>query len=53
MGEILSRHEEMTNAYTVLVRKPEGKRPFGLPWNGEENTTMDVKERECEFVEWI
>jgi len=24
---------EMRNAYGVLVRKPEGKRPLGRPWH--------------------
>ena len=37
--------EQSTNAYRVLVGKPEGKRPLGRPrrrW--EENIKMDLKE---------
>jgi hypothetical protein len=35
----------MRNAYKILVRKPEGKRPFGRPrhkW--EDNIRMDLRE---------
>jgi hypothetical protein len=35
----------MTNAYKILVEKPEGKRPFGKPrckW--EANIKMDLTE---------
>jgi hypothetical protein len=38
---------DMRNAYTVLVVKPEGKRPFGSPrhrW--EDNIRMGLKEIE-------
>jgi hypothetical protein len=39
------------NAYKVLVRKPEGKRPLGRPkhrW--EDNIRMDLQEIGCDFV---
>jgi hypothetical protein len=35
----------MRNGYNILVRKPEGKRPFGRPrriW--ENNIKMDLRE---------
>jgi hypothetical protein len=35
---------EMRNAYKILVRKPEGKRPLGIPrrrW--EDNIKTDIK----------
>jgi hypothetical protein len=34
----------MRNVYTVLVRKPEGKRQSGRPWHRwEDNIKMDFK----------
>jgi hypothetical protein len=35
---------EMRNAYKLLVRKPEGKRPFGSP-RQETNIRMDLREK--------
>jgi hypothetical protein len=33
------------NAYSILLRKPEGKRPFGRPRHGwEDNIRMDLGE---------
>jgi hypothetical protein len=32
MGETCSAHGEMRNAYTILVGKPDGKRPLGRHW---------------------
>ena len=43
-----------TNAYRVLVGKPEGKRPLGRPrrrW--EDNIKMDLREVVCNPGEWI
>jgi hypothetical protein len=40
--------------YSVLVGKPEGKRPLGRPrcrW--EENIRMDLQEVECGAMDWI
>ena len=42
------------NAYRVLVGKPEGKRPLGMPrrrW--EDNIKMDLREVACDLGEWI
>jgi hypothetical protein len=35
---------EMRNAYQILVRKPEGKRPLGRPVRRWEGTIMDLRE---------
>jgi hypothetical protein len=46
--------EEMRNAYKMLVRKPEGKRPLRRArhrWYG--NIRMDLKEIGWESVDWI
>jgi len=40
--------------YSVLVRKPEGKKSLGRPrsrW--EDNIKMDLQEVECGGVDWI
>jgi hypothetical protein len=35
----------MTNAYKILVRKPDGKRPLGRPTHrSEDNIRMDLGE---------
>jgi hypothetical protein len=50
----IARMEEMSNAYDILVRKPDGKRPHGRPrhrW--EDNIRMDLKEIGWEGVDWI
>jgi len=47
-------HVEMTNAYNILVGKPEGKRPFGRPrcrW--EDNVRMDIRKTGSEVMDWI
>jgi hypothetical protein len=44
----------MTNAYKILVGKPERKRLFGIPrctW--EDNVRMDLKEIGWEGMDWI
>jgi hypothetical protein len=42
------------NAYTILVGKPEGKRPLGRPRRRcLDNVKMDVREREWDGVDWI
>jgi hypothetical protein len=44
----------MRNAYNILVRKPQGKRPLGIPrhkW--EENIRMDLRAVRWEVVDWI
>ena len=50
----VARTVEMRGAYRVLLRNPEGKRPFRihkLRW--EENNTMDLQEVECVGMDWI
>jgi hypothetical protein len=40
--------------YRVLVGKPEGKRPLGIPrcrW--EDNVKMDLQEVGCGGMDWI
>jgi len=45
---------ERRGAYTVLVAKPEGKRPLAGPrYRWEDNTEMDLQEVECGDVDWI
>jgi hypothetical protein len=44
----------MRNAYTVFVRKPEGRRPLGKPrrrW--EDNIKTDLREIGWKGVDWI
>jgi hypothetical protein len=46
--------EEMKNAYKVFVKKPERKRPFGIPsGRKEDNIKTYLKETGCLCVEWI
>jgi hypothetical protein len=43
---------ENKNAYTILVRKPEGKRPIGRPrhtWEG--NIKKDLRDTGCGDVD--
>jgi hypothetical protein len=45
MGGACSTHGEKRSAYTILVGRPEGRRPFGRPrrrW--EDNIKMDLQE---------
>jgi hypothetical protein len=45
---------EIRNAYKILVRKPEGNRPFGRPrhkWEG--NIRMDLREIGWKVVDWV
>jgi len=45
---------EERGAYSVLVGKPEGKRPLGRPrrrW--ADNIRMDLREVGCGYVDWI
>ena len=50
----VARVEESRDEYTVLLEKPEGKRPLGRPrrkWEG--NIKMDLQEVRCGGMEWI
>jgi len=45
---------EEREAYRVLVGKPEGRRPLGIPrrrW--VDNIRMDLQEVGCEYMDWI
>jgi hypothetical protein len=45
---------ENMNAYRLLVRKPEGKRPLGRPrWRWADNIRMDLGEIGWGGVDWI
>ena len=50
----VARMGERRGVYRVLVGKPEGKRPLGIPrrrW--EDNIKMDLQEVGCVGMEWI
>jgi hypothetical protein len=54
MGRACRTNWEKTNAYRVLMGKPEGKRPLGRPrrrW--ENNIRMDLREIGWGGMEWI
>jgi uncharacterized protein with von Willebrand factor type A (vWA) domain len=44
---------ETRNAYKMLVRKPEDKRPLGRPRRRREDIRMDVRKIGREGVDWI
>ena len=46
--------EERTGVYRVLVGKPEGKRPLGIPrrrW--VDNIKMDLQQVGCGGMDWM
>jgi hypothetical protein len=50
----VARIGEERDVYRVLVEKPEGKRPLGIPrhrW--EDNIRMDLQEVGCGGMDWI
>ena len=50
----VARMEQFSNAYRVLVGKPESKRPLGMPrrrWEGI--IEMDLREVSCDPRDWI
>jgi hypothetical protein len=54
MGRKCSTHGEKKNAYSILVGKPEGKRPLGRPrrmWM--KNIKIDLREIEWDGMDWI
>jgi hypothetical protein len=54
MDRACSMHGRDENAYNILFRKPEGKRPLRRPrrkW--EYSITMDCREIGWEVVDWI
>jgi hypothetical protein len=47
-------HGEKRNAYGILVRKPEGKRPLERTRRTrEDNIKMDLKGFELDGMDWI
>ena len=49
-----ARMGEISGVYGVLVGKPEGKRPLGIPrcrW--EDNIKMDLQKVGCGSMHWI
>jgi hypothetical protein len=54
MGKACSTHEEKSNAYRILVGKPERMRPLERPscrW--EDNIKMDLREIGWSGMDWI
>jgi hypothetical protein len=54
IGSTCSTNGEKTNAYRILVRKPEGKRPLGRPrrrW--VDNIKIDLREIGWDDMDWI
>ena len=52
-GHVSGMGEER-EAYRVLMGKPEGKRPFGIPRRRcVDNICVDLQEVGCECVDWI
>ena len=50
----VARMGEKRGVYSVLVGKPEGKKPLGRPrrrW--DENIRMDLQEVGCRVIDWI
>jgi len=48
------RMEETRNGYSILVEKPEGKRPLGRTWRRWKDTIRIIhREKGWEVVEWI
>jgi hypothetical protein len=51
---LCNTHEEMRNAYQILVGKSEGKRLLGrLRRRWEDNIRMDLRKTGWEGVDWI
>jgi hypothetical protein len=54
MGGTCSTNGDKMNAYTLLVGKPEGKRPLGRPKRRSvDNIKMDLLEIGWGGVDWI
>jgi hypothetical protein len=54
MGGACSTSREVKNSYSILVRKPEGKRPLKIPRHRREvNIKMVPGETGWKCVEWI
>ena len=50
----VARMDDKREAYSILVGKPEGKRPLGRPrYRWVDNIKMDLKEVGCGYLDWI
>ena len=50
----VARMGEESGVYRILVGKPEGKRPLGIPrrrWVG--NIRTDLQELGCGYMDWV
>jgi hypothetical protein len=45
--------EDKRNAFRVLVGKPEGRRPGRRRRRCADNIKMDLREIECDDMDWI
>jgi hypothetical protein len=53
VGHVASVGEERV-VYSILVGKPEGKRPLGRPrFRWVDNIRMDLQEVGCGYMDWI
>jgi hypothetical protein len=54
MGRECSTHGEKMNAYSILMGKPEGKRPLGGPRHKcEDNDKMGLREIGWGDMDWM
>jgi hypothetical protein len=54
MGRTCGMLGEQRNAYRILVREPEGKRPFwGLRRRREDDINMDLREKGCVLIAFM
>jgi hypothetical protein len=54
MGRACGTNGEKRNAYRILVREPEGKRPLGRPRPGwVDNIKINLREIGWEGMDWI
>ena len=44
---------EERGVYSVLLGKPEGRRPLGRPRRRGVDNRMDLQEVGCEYMDWI
>jgi hypothetical protein len=54
MGRACNMNGEKKNAYKIMVRKPDGKRPLGRRkrrW--VDNIKMDLREIRWSYMDWI
>jgi hypothetical protein len=52
MSESCRTYMEMRSVYTILVGKPQGKRPRDRHRNKRQDITIKFRELECKGVNW-